>query len=116
MPNTTSYELGDILLVPFIFTDHTTSKKRPAVVISSRDYHRKRPDVIMMPVTSQVRSPAAFGEVVVTEWRKAGLLMPGVIKPVITTLEKSLVLKKLGRLEQVDLKKLRDGLGVILGT
>lgn len=107
MPNTTSYEFGDIPLVPFPFTDQTTSKKRPAVIITSKAYHHERPDVILMAETSHVRSPA-FGEVVVTEWRKAGLLKLGVIKPVIATIEKGLVLKRLGRLKQVDLERLRD--------
>ena len=35
----TSSEFGDIILVPFPFTDQSTSKKRPAVVISSSSYN-----------------------------------------------------------------------------
>jgi mRNA interferase MazF len=35
MPNTTAYSFGDIVLVPFPFTDQTASKKRPAVVVSA---------------------------------------------------------------------------------
>ncbi len=31
----TGYKFGDILLVPFPFTDQSTTKKRPAVVVSS---------------------------------------------------------------------------------
>ncbi len=40
----TSCEFGDV--VPFPFTDQSTVKKRPAVVISSETYHRERPDVV----------------------------------------------------------------------
>jgi mRNA interferase MazF len=29
------YKFGDIVLVPFPFTDQTTAKKRPAVIVSS---------------------------------------------------------------------------------
>jgi mRNA interferase MazF len=32
MPNTTAYGFGDVVLVPFPFTDQTATKKRPAVV------------------------------------------------------------------------------------
>lgn len=35
----TSYKFGDVVLVPFPFTDQSASKKRPAVVVSSSAYH-----------------------------------------------------------------------------
>ena len=43
----TGYEFGDILLVPFPFTDQSTTKKRPAVVVSSSAYNLERPDLIL---------------------------------------------------------------------
>jgi len=46
----TSFEFGDIILVPFPFTDQSTTKKRPAVVISSEIYNTERPDLIIMAV------------------------------------------------------------------
>ena len=58
MPNTTAYSFGDVVLVPFPFTDHTASKKRPAVVVSADPYHQRRADVTLMAVTSQVLRPA----------------------------------------------------------
>ncbi len=42
------FEFGDIILVPFPFTDQSTTKKRPAVVISSAIYNTERPDLIIM--------------------------------------------------------------------
>lgn len=44
----TTYNFGDIILVPFPFTDQSTSKKRPAVVISSDAYNKDRPGIILM--------------------------------------------------------------------
>ena len=52
---TTCCEFGDVVLVPFPFTDQSTTKKRPAVVVSSDRYHRERQDLIILAVTSQVR-------------------------------------------------------------
>ena len=42
MPPMTSFEFGDIALVPFPFTDQSTAKKRPAVIISSKTYNAAR--------------------------------------------------------------------------
>jgi hypothetical protein len=35
MPSTTAYQFGDLVLVPFPFTDQTGIKMRPAIVVSS---------------------------------------------------------------------------------
>lgn len=51
MPNTTSFDFAHVVLVSFPFTDQSTTKKRPAVVISSNAYHRQRPDLVLMAVT-----------------------------------------------------------------
>jgi mRNA interferase MazF len=110
----TACSFGDIVLVPFPFTDQTGSKKRPAVVVSSGAYHRFRNDLILMPVTSQVREHAGFGEMDVADWRGAGLLKPSVVKPVLLTLETSLILRKMGRLGTVDQDALRRCLSSIL--
>lgn len=48
----TGFEFGDVVLVPFPFTDQSAAKKRPAVVISSKAYHQARPDLIIMAITS----------------------------------------------------------------
>jgi len=83
-----SSEFGDIILVPFPFTDQTQAKKRPAVVISSTAYNTERPDLIIMAVTSQLKPSRIVGEVIIQDWQAAGLLKPSAIKPVITTIEK----------------------------
>ncbi|HKA52039.1 MAG TPA: type II toxin-antitoxin system PemK/MazF family toxin [Candidatus Binatia bacterium] len=111
----TTYEFGDIVLAPFPFTDQTASKKRPAVVVSSVAYHQERPDLIIMAVTSQARLSATIGEVAIAGWKEAGLLKPSVIKPVLTTIEKGLVLRKLGRLGEADRRMLLGALHAILG-
>jgi len=66
MPTTIDYSFGDVVLVPFPFTDQRTTKKRPAVVVSSDAYNQERPDIILMAVTSQERGIAGIGEIPVT--------------------------------------------------
>ncbi len=49
-------------------------------------------------------------------WKEAGLLRPSVLKPVVATLERGLVLRRLGRLAEEDRRALRDVLDAILGS
>jgi len=115
MPSMTVYKFGDVVLVPFPFTDQTTSKKRPAIIVSSDEDNRQRPDLILMAVTSQIRPSATFGETAVSGWKQAGLLKQSVIKPIFTSVEKGLVLRKLGHISKKDTQALKDTLLVILG-
>lgn len=46
---------GDIVLIPFPFSDLSSSKTRPALVVSNRKL--KGHDVILCAITSQSRSP-----------------------------------------------------------
>jgi mRNA interferase MazF len=92
---------GTIILVPFPFTDQSATKQRPAVIVSTAAYHNARHDLTLMPITSQLRL-SAFGDLHVRDWQAAGLLMPSAIKPVLATLEQSLVIKSLGSLSPSD--------------
>lgn len=111
----TGCKFGDIILVPFPFTDQSAVKRRPAVVISSTAYHRTRPDIVIMAVTSQLPTTLSVGEVQVQDWRGAGLLKPSGLKPVLTTIDPTLILKKLGQLTPSDQTLLRQALTEIIG-
>jgi mRNA interferase MazF len=110
----TGYEFGDLVLVPFPFTDLSTTKKRPAVVVSTPAYHQARQDLVILAVSSRARPSSEFGEAAVAKWREAGLLRPSVLKPVLATIERGLVLRRLGRLEEEDRRALRRLLQTIL--
>jgi mRNA interferase MazF len=66
-------------------------------------------------VTSIANSVTSFAEMTITEWKAAGLLKPSIIKPVLTTIDKMLVIKKLGELQEVDAQALHNLLQIILG-
>lgn len=114
MPPTTSFDFGEVVLVPFPFTDQSAAKKRPAVVVSSAAYNRTRLDVVLMAITSQIRPSLSFGEIPVGDWKKAGLVAPPIIKPLLMTIEKTLVLRRLGHLESQDRAALQKTLHQIL--
>ena len=49
-----NYFRGDIVIVPFPFTDLSESKNRPAIVISNSKVNKK-PDVVLAQITSNVQ-------------------------------------------------------------
>jgi mRNA interferase MazF len=109
------YQFGEVILVPFPFTNQATSKKRPAVVISSPAYHNNRPDLLIMAITSQAHTAPDFATFPVVDWQAAGLLKPSFGKPVLTTLEQALVIRRMGSLSPRDQQSLRQTLTQILG-
>jgi mRNA interferase MazF len=99
MPPTTSYKRGDVDLVPFPFTDLSTTKQRPAVVVSSDAFNASRPDAILMAITSRVPSPLADDEIALPPGDLAGngLLKTCVVKVgKIVTIHQGLIRKRIG--------------------
>ena len=115
MTSTSSFSFGDVVLVPFPFTDQSGSKKRPALVVSSYSYNTNRRDIVIMAITSQVRTPLGFGEAMVSDWQAAGLLKSSVLKPVFTTIEQGLVIRVLGQLSAADTQTLREVVSDVIG-
>lgn len=115
MASESIYQFGEIVLVPFPFTNQAESKKRPAVVISSAAYHTNRPDLLIMAITSQAHTAPDFATFPVIDWQAAGLLKPSFAKPVIATLEQVLVIRSMGNLSPRDQQSLRQMIAQILG-
>ncbi|MCG1012537.1 type II toxin-antitoxin system PemK/MazF family toxin [Tepidanaerobacter sp. GT38] len=52
----TMYRQGDILLIPIPYSDLTSNKKRPVLVLSNDDYNTKTEDIIVAAITSNITS------------------------------------------------------------
>lgn len=110
-----AHSFGDVVLVPFPFTDQSGAKKRPAVIVSSHNCNASRRDLVIMAITSQVRQPLGFGEALVADWRASGLIKPSVLKPVFTTIDQRLVVRPLGALSAADMRTLREIISHVIG-
>lgn len=99
----TTCSRGDVVLVPFPFSDQSTTKKRPAVVISSDIYHKTSSDIVIVAVTSQPEKIPGMEQCAIEDWKESGLLKPSFIKTAISTVECKLVLKKLGAISERDI-------------
>jgi mRNA interferase MazF len=62
---------GDVIVGAFPGA-HVT-KTRPAVVLSTAEYHRQRPDVIVGLITTQAPNPLTPTDCVLGDWKQAGL-------------------------------------------
>lgn len=64
----TNHAFGEVVLVPFPFSNQSGAKKRPALIVSSSDYNRQRPDVIIMAVTSREYVESDYSAFRITDW------------------------------------------------
>ena len=110
-----TYRRGDVVLVPFDFTDRSGTKWRPAVVISSDRYNQETPDVLIASVTGNMRAVRHPGDRQIVGWQTAGLLMPSLAQAKIATIENRLVGRKLGTLASGDVASLETGVREALG-
>ncbi|MBI4177460.1 MAG: type II toxin-antitoxin system PemK/MazF family toxin [Candidatus Aenigmarchaeota archaeon] len=106
-----NFEQGEILLIPFPFTDLTTAKKRPVLILSKTEINRKSVDFISCGITSNIQD-AEHSILIDNDDLESGYLpKPSRIKiNVIFTLEKSCAIKSLGKIKESALDKVKEGL------
>jgi mRNA interferase MazF len=110
----TSYERGDVVLVPFPFADRPIAKKRPAVVLSSSAYHAACNEVVIAQITSKLAVAPRPGDHRVVAWREAGLLVPSLVRAKVATLHNGLLLRRLGAMLPSDMHAIDRGLVLAL--
>jgi mRNA interferase MazF len=103
------YRRWDIILVPFPFTDLTSTKKRPCVVISP-DAFNKSGDLIVGFITSNLQGPPRLGDCLVQDWQKAGLPLPSRFRMKFATINFEIVLKRIGHLANGDQKSINHNI------
>ena len=114
----TEFKRGDIILVPFPFTDFSTFKQRPALIISSNAFNRSREDVILVALTSQTESASKGGNYHIkgAEQKRSGLLREGVVLVgKVVTIDQRLIRNRLGSLSPKTLVEISKRISKIIG-
>lgn len=94
------YYAGDIIIVPFPYSDQSATKQRPALVLSNDAYNSAQDDLVVCGMTSNLAN-AAFSVLVGPQDLESGVLLSPSRAKVghIVAVERSLVRKKIGRLK-----------------
>ncbi len=91
----------DVILLPFPYTDLSSAKKRPAVIISPLQYN-KGLDTVFMYLTSKISKRDEKGSHELLKWKEAGLPLPSMTKMKFMALDKNLIVKKIGEIQDAD--------------
>jgi mRNA interferase MazF len=86
---------NDVVLLPIPFTDLTSRKVRPAVIIGKNSN-----DLFLVPISSVL----ANTDFPLVEWQAAGVNVPSGVKAQLATVEEKLVVKIVGQLTGNDTK------------
>ena len=74
-----SFEPGDVVKVPFPYTDRATRQRRPALVVSAPELHAEHGVLWVLMITS-AENRGWRGDIGIPDLGKAGLPAPSVIR------------------------------------
>lgn len=105
-------EQGDIVLIPVPFTDLSSIKRRPVIVVSNNEYNLKTGDMVVVAMTSNPL-PSDYSFTITSEDLESGRLnRSGKVRAdKIYTLSQSIADKIFGRVNGVMLDRIRSIIG-----
>ena len=103
---------GELLLVPFPFSDQSGRKVRPVIVISNDEFNEHSEDLLVVGVTSNISKDRYTLSLSNNDLEEGKLFSSCCIKVEnILKVEKELTLKKIGKINQ---RKFKEIVHVIL--
>jgi mRNA interferase MazF len=108
-------EQGDILPVPIPFTDLSSQKRRPVIVISNNRYNQNTTDLVVVAMTSNPVEAAYSFTITSADLEKGKLNHPAKVRvDKIYTISKAIVVKTFGRVNEPVLARIRKELGELV--
>ncbi len=104
------YKIFDVVVVPFPFTDHNADKKRPALVLSDHASFNDLTENCILAMITSAKNPAWPLDVPIGSMRKAGLPAPSKVRMKLFTLDRRLIIKKIGGLAAKDQQAVKKSL------
>lgn len=97
--------------MPFPFSDLTSVRQRPVLVLSKKEYNEKCKDIITCGITSNLKDTICSVLIDDSNLIEGKLPAKSRIKfDKLFTLDRSIVIKKVARLDKVSFEKVRMGI------
>jgi len=97
-----TYAAGDVVVVPFPYSDPLAEKRRPALVVSNAKLAEQ--GFVWLAMITSARQSALPHDAPIADLARAGLPSPCVVRPTkIATIEPLRILRKAGRLDRKEL-------------
>lgn len=102
------FNQGDILIVPFPFSDLTSVRQRPVLVLSKKEYNEKCEDIITCGITSNIKDSKYSVLIDNSELIEGNIPVKSRIKvDKLFTLEQDIIIKKIGRVNKETFSKVK---------
>ena len=103
----------EVVVVSFPFSEKPAIKRRPALVLTCEKFNRSGHTVLAM-ITTQFHREWP-GDMVIEDYKSAGLKLPCVVRRKLFTLDNRLILKTIGHLSGDDVAKVNAALKLSFG-
>jgi mRNA interferase MazF len=107
------YQRGDVVLLPFPFTDLSATRTRPAVVVSVPSFEQETSDFTVAMITSVPHTTPY--DYALQDWQAAHLLRPSWVRTKLATLSPALVRYQPGRVSDADMAEVEKRIRLALG-
>lgn len=99
-----TYEPFSIVVVPFPFTDHGATKRRPALVLSSIEHQQHTSHATLAMITTAKKS-AWWNDYAIKSLKGTGLPVSSIVRQKVFTLDSRLIIKSIGELSAAEIKE-----------
>jgi mRNA interferase MazF len=107
---------GDILLVPLPFTDLSSTKRRPVLVLSKKEYNDAADDVIVAGITSNPEKKPYSVQITNSEMAEGVLAADSFVRAdKIYTLSQNIVVKRFGKVKPDIVGKVKGSVINLIG-
>ncbi|MBS0607572.1 MAG: type II toxin-antitoxin system PemK/MazF family toxin [Verrucomicrobia bacterium] len=113
---TKTYDIYEVVKVPFPFTDVKAAKIRPALILSTAKHFNARIGLSILAMITSIKAEQELwpADIVIQDLASTNLPAPSIIRFKLFTLDHRLIINRLGILAPIDRKSVQSMLKEVL--